>query len=231
MAEAQQPDTVWERIEAARAARPTLTHDEIAAAAMRIADAEGLNAVSMRRLARDLGVATMALYRYVSSKGDIVELMIDGAHAGLDLPEGDWRTVSRAYAEQARARFLRHPWLSEAAATTPNALTPSILGNFDHVLGAFDDLDIDIDSKAAIFATINSFVQGAVTGELAHLQDTANPQASSGQTGFVRWAMESGRFPRVTTYIAEGSNDDDDHWQFEFGLTCLLDGIAARFDI
>ena len=89
--------TIWDRVERARRGpRPALTHDPIARAAIEIADEHGLDAVSMRRLADRLGVATMALYRYVSGKSDVFELMIDAAYAEMSLPEATgWRAARR----------------------------------------------------------------------------------------------------------------------------------------
>jgi hypothetical protein len=90
---------IWERVESAgRGPRPTLTHDQIARAAVEIADEADLSAVSMRRLAERLGIATMGLYRYVSGKDDVYELMLDVVAAELTLPDGGWRVVADAYA-------------------------------------------------------------------------------------------------------------------------------------
>jgi AcrR family transcriptional regulator len=231
--------TIWERLDRpARGPKPTLTHDRIAASAIEIADEHGFDAVSMRRLADRLGVAAMALYRYVSSKNDVFELMIDAAHAEITLPpESGWRTLARSYAEQMRAVGLRHPWLIESLARTPNALTPSIVSIVEQALISVDGLGLDIDSMMAVFGTVTAFVRGATGGEVAQRAVMRNQGWTSEQDArlaylpYVRWLMETGRYPTLTRYIVGGSNKDDAQWHFEFGLECVLDGIAARLGI
>src|SRR4051795_5156750 len=102
---------LWERVEGSgRGPRPNLTHDQIARAAVEIADAEGLTAVSMRHLAERLGIATMGLYRYVTGKDEVYELMLDAVATEIELPDAEWRAVAESYARQLRALGLRHPW-------------------------------------------------------------------------------------------------------------------------
>src|SRR5690349_12346401 len=120
--------TIWERIERPAAApRSVLSHQQIAAAAVELADAEGLDSLSMRRLAARLGVAAMAIYRYVSSKQELLELMVDATFAesqeGMGEAPCGWRDVLRAMARQNRARMLRHPWLAQAHSQALTALT------------------------------------------------------------------------------------------------------------
>src|SRR5919206_5031328 len=114
--------TIWERLERpGRGPRPALTHDQIARAGVEIADEQGLDAVSMRRLAERLGVATMALYRYVASKDDVLELMIDAVSAEIELPrDAEWRDLAQSFAHQLRAVGLRHHRLTAALARTPH---------------------------------------------------------------------------------------------------------------
>ena len=231
--------TIWDRVERARRGpRPALTHDLIARAAVEIADEHGLDAVSMRRLADRLGVATMALYRYVSGKSDVFELMIDAAYAEVPLPEATgWRAVAEAYARSARAVGLRHPWLTGLMSQVPVPFTPRLLALTEHALAAVDGLGLDVDTMMAVFGTVNAFTRGAVAAEVAErdamrshgyasrddLRDSYLPQ--------VRRVVQSGRYPTLVRYIVEGSNTDDPEWQFEFGLACVLDGIAARLGI
>jgi AcrR family transcriptional regulator len=230
--------TIWERLERpARGPKPTLTHDRIARAAIEIADAQGLDAVSMRRLADRLGVAAMALYRYVSSKNDIFELMIDAAHAEITLPsESGWRTLARSYAEQIRAVGLRHPWLIESFARTPNALTPSLVAIVEQALVSVDGLGLDVDSMMAVFVTVNAFARGATGAEVTQGEAmrkrgwTPEQDIRLAYLPYVRRLVGTGRYPALTRYI-DGSNEDDAQWQFEFGLECVLDGIATRLGI
>src|SRR5882757_11529334 len=109
------PEVIWARPErAGRGPRPAHSRADIAAAAVRIADAEGLDGVSMRHVAAELGCGTMSLYNYVPRKEDLYELMVDAFSGEYDLPEqpsGDWRANMLMVAVQARALIHRHPWL------------------------------------------------------------------------------------------------------------------------
>jgi AcrR family transcriptional regulator len=253
--------TIWERLERpARGPRPVLTHDQIAHAAVMIADEQGLDAVSMRRLAERLGVATMALYRYVSSKEDLVELMIDAVAAEMEptpatglrdiarmmdavpadgppSPEHGWRDLARRFAHQLRAVGLRHPWLTAALARSPHALTPNLVARTEEVLRSLDGLGLDVDTMMAVFGTVNAFVRGATAAEAVQREAmrkagwASEQEARLGYLPAVRWLIGTGRYPTLTRYIIEGSNEDDAQWQFEFGLECVLDGIAARLGI
>jgi AcrR family transcriptional regulator len=234
----RQARTIWERIDqAGRGPRPALTHDQIAEAAVEIADAEGLDAVSMRHLADRLGVATMGLYRYVASKDEVYELMLDVVAAEISLPEGDWRAVADAYARQVRALTLRHPWLQRAYARVPVSLSPRNLANVEHALASIDGLGLDVDTMMAVFGTVHSFARGAVFAEVAQREVLVRQGWESADDvrlayiPWVSWMMGTGRYPALTRYIVEGSNEDDAEWQFEFGLECVLDGIAARLGI
>jgi AcrR family transcriptional regulator len=234
----RQKPTLWERIEgSSRGPRPTLTHDQIARAAVEIADADGLSAVSMRHLAERLGVATMGLYRYVTGKDEVYELMLDAVAADLALPDAGWRTVADSYARQLRALSLRHSWMYQAFARVPASLSPANVALMEKALGSIEGLGLDVDTMMAVFGTVNSFARGAVFAEVTQREALerhgweSEDDARLAYLPWVRWMLNSGRYPKVTRYIIEGSNEDDAEWQFEFGLNCMLDGIAARLGI
>jgi AcrR family transcriptional regulator len=231
--------TIWQRIERpARGPRPTLTHARIAGAAVELADAEGLDAVSMRRLAERLGVATMALYRYVAGKSDVFELMLDAVVGEIALPaDAGWRAVTRAVAQEVREAGLRHPWLMEVFVRTPDAMTPHLLALVERSLASLDGLGLDVDAMMAVFGTVNAFARGATAAEVAQVEAnrrrgwSSDKEARRALLPQIRWLMETGDYPTVTRYVLDGSNEDDPKWQFEFGLECVLDGIAARLGI
>src|ERR1700683_3673998 len=105
-----------------RGPKPTHSREQITAAAIRIADAEGLDAVTMRRVAAEVGSGTMTLYRYVPTKDHLLDLMIDATEGEVvfpDAPAGDWRAGLRAVAWMQRDRLLRHPWLASLEAGRP----------------------------------------------------------------------------------------------------------------
>jgi AcrR family transcriptional regulator len=230
--------TLWERIEGStRGQRPTLTHDQIARAAVEIADADGLSAVSMRHLAERLGIATMGLYRYVSGKDDVYELMMDQVAGEISLPDGDWRVVADAYARQLRALTLRHPWLYQAFSRVPASLSPANVALMEKALNSIDGLGLDVDTMMAVFGAVNSFARGAVFAEVAQREALerhgweSEDDARMAYLPLVRWMLGTGRYPALSRYIIDGSNQDDADWQFEFGLKCVLDGISARLGI
>src|SRR5689334_18132683 len=100
---------------------PAYSREQITAAAVKIADAEGLEAVSMRRIAREVNAGAMSLYRYIGSKDDLIELMIDTVQGEEPLPErsGDWRADITAVADLMRAHLRRHPWLAAVSVGRP----------------------------------------------------------------------------------------------------------------
>ena len=133
-----------------RGPRPSHSREQIAAAAIRIADAEGLDAVTMRRLAAEIGCGTMTLYRYVPTKDHLLDLMIDVTEGEVvfpDVPAGDWRAGLRAVAWMQRDRLLRHPWLASLEAGRP-AFGPNSLRNLEQGFGMLDGLELDIDRKS-----------------------------------------------------------------------------------
>ncbi|MEU3984549.1 TetR/AcrR family transcriptional regulator [Streptomyces sp. NPDC026672] len=229
--------SVWERLERpAPAPRTTLTPLRIAAAAVGIADAEGLDAVTMRRLATELGVAPMAAYRYVTGKDELLELMVDFVYAELELPDGTegWRVTMRSVALRIREALLRHSWVTRATWCAP---TPNQLAVPEAALTALDGLGLDADTAMAAYSTLIAYVQGAVDTEIGLTQMlrvrgwSTRQEARSGLASQMAWLMSTGRFPRYARYIGEAERKDDQQWQFETGLDSVLDGIAARFAI
>ena len=237
-------NTIWERIDAPRGARTTLTHAQIAEAAVALADAEGLDAVSMRKLAERLGVATMALYRYVDSKDELLELMTDAvtdpsiltADADADDP-ADWRAVFREAAWRRRATALAHPWLPQAQAQVPATLTPSRNQTLERMLEVLEPLPLTGDQQMQIIRALDAYARGAADGEVN--QRTMLERRGYGADGDVRlllrsnmrWLLRSGRYPRFAKLVTDGLAPVDAEREFELGLEAMLDGLAARFGI
>ena len=130
-----------------RGPKPAHSREQITTAAIRIADAEGLDAVTMRRVAAEVGSGTMTLYRYVPTKDHLLDLMIDATEGEVVFPDaraGDWRAGLRAVAWMQRDRLLRHPWLASLEAGRP-AFGPNSLRNVEQGFGMLDGLELDID--------------------------------------------------------------------------------------
>ncbi|GAA4237402.1 AcrR family transcriptional regulator [Streptosporangium album] len=231
--------SLWERLERpAPAPRQTLTPNRIASVAVEIADAEGLDAITMRRLATELGVAPMAAYRYVSGKDDVLQLMVDLVYAELQLPDATgWRESVRALAIRTRALMLKHSWLAQLSPQALLALTPNRMAVAERSLTALDDLGLDADTMMAVVRTVEAYVYGTTHAEIALHQLMEGQGWSSGdevRTGLAPqmiWLMDTGHYPTYRRYTFEAARKDDPQWQFEIGLDCVLDGIAVRVGI
>jgi AcrR family transcriptional regulator len=230
--------SVWERIDRPAAPpRATLTHDQIAAAGIEIADAEGLDAVSMRKIAAKLGVAAMALYRYVDGKDELRELMVDAVHrspssSGRDGKKSGWRAVLRDLAHHTRARLLAHPWLGLALAQA-TSLTPDQLAGAERVLASLEGLGCDADTMMAVMESVMDYARGAtareaVVAEMAARTGGTPDDLRKALAPHMTYLMSTGQYPTFHRWVQEATHKDDVDWRFDFGLECLLDGIAAR---
>ncbi|MBG6134894.1 TetR/AcrR family transcriptional regulator [Longispora fulva] len=229
---AEEGTVVWNR-ERRAPRRQSLDVDRIVAASVALADAEGLDALSMRRVAADLGTGTTSLYRHVAGRDELVDLMTDAVQG--EAPPvaltGDWRSDLRAVAHRQRAALLCHPWLGPVMATRP-ALGPNSLRQMDTALGAAGALTDDITLASDVMAVVVDYVVGAVSRELAELQARRRTgiteqewRASVGP--YIRQVVASGEYPRFARRVVEAADHTAEEL-FAFGLSCVLDGIAAR---
>ncbi|WP_406315385.1 TetR/AcrR family transcriptional regulator [Streptosporangium sp. NBC_01639] len=231
--------SLWERLERpASAPRQPLTPHRIAATAVEIADAEGLDAITMRRLATELGVAPMAAYRYVSGKDDVLELMVDLVHAELEPSDATgWRETLRTLALHTRALMLRHPWLTELTPQVTFSLTPNRMAVAERALTALDGLGLDGDTMMAVVYTVDSYVHGATHSEIAVLRLmegrgwSSGDETREGLAPQMMWLIGTGRYPAYQRYLDNAARKDDPQWRFETGLDCVLDGIVARMGL
>ncbi|MFI9156890.1 TetR/AcrR family transcriptional regulator [Kitasatospora aureofaciens] len=230
--------SLWERLDRpSPAPRTTLTPHRIAEAAVAIADTEGLDAVTMRRLATALGVAPMAAYRYVSGKDELIELMVDFVYGQLplDTPADGWREAMRSLAVHLRAMNLAHPWIARAA--TPFSLSPNQLAVPERAFAALAERGLDADTTMAVFRTVAVYVHGSSASEVA-LEDlrrargwSDGDETRAGLAPRMTYLMGTGRYPSYHQYLQQATRKDDPDWHFTTGLDCVLDGIAAHFGI
>ncbi|MEU8381862.1 TetR/AcrR family transcriptional regulator [Streptosporangium sp. NPDC048865] len=227
--------SIWMRPERpARGPRPAYSRAQITEAAVRIADAEGLEAATMRRIAAEIGAGAMSLYRYVPSRDDLVELMADRLQGEIDLtelPSGDWRADLTRYAGQVRAMWLRHPWITTVHRSLPG-FGPNQLLLIERVMGVLDPY-VPIDENLALMTILNGYVEGAVREEVSWAEEVRRSGLSESQwtaRSFprVQQLMESGRYPFFTRIAMEArrphlSRDE----QFRHGLDRVLDCVAA----
>lgn len=235
------PLSLWERLERpASAPRTALSPRRIAEVAVGIADAQGLDAVTMRRLATELDVAPMAAYRYVSGKDDLLQLMVDLVHAEVDLPPDGtgWRATMRALALSSRDLVLQHPWLSQLShPQAVLALTPNKMAVAERGLTALEGLGLDVDTMMSVVLTVDAYTQGRTHSEIALrglMQGqgwTNRVELRQGLAPEMMYLLNSGRYPVYRRYTQEARRKDDQGWQFETGLDQVLDGIAAGLGI
>jgi AcrR family transcriptional regulator len=209
-----------------RGRKPTLSRERVVAAAAEIADRDGLDAVSMQRVAARIGAATMALYRHVSGKDELVSLMLDaaiGPPPGLPADLG-WR---RGLAEWARANrdvFVRHPWTLPLV-TTPRVLGPNELGWAEAALRLLASTGLPRAQLGDVLLVVNGYVRG-VSVDLTRGPRMPDPRALH------RSGLED-HYPVLIGLLAESGEPETPALgaaRFEFGLTLLLDGVERLLD-
>ncbi|MFJ5706141.1 TetR/AcrR family transcriptional regulator [Streptomyces sp. NPDC093105] len=238
MAKKEETDGVslWERLERPAAApRTSLTPRRIAEVAVGIADREGFGAVTMRKIAAELGVAPMAAYRHVDGKDELVSLMVDQVSAELDPGEEealDWRETFRAHARRTRASIIRHPWLAQLPAPL-FAITPARMAAAERQLAALDGLGLDADTAMAAFRTVSSYVHGVTQSEVSlrqYMREQGWENGDETRRGLapqMSYLLGTGRYPAYLAYTRTAARKDDAEWAFETGLECVLDGVAG----
>lgn len=217
-----------------RVAEPDQAREKIVAAAIAIADAEGLGAVSMRRIATDLGMATMSLYHYLPGKDELIAAMIDEAFGDDELPpipDAGWRERMDLMARMQWSFYVRHPWLAQAMSFTRPPLAPRAMRYTEWTLAALDDYGLSGETMTYVAIGLASFVRGTAVNlepEAQARQDTGvnNEQWMSEHEPAFYAILRAQGFP-VLSRIAEQNFDVDLTKLFEFGLARFLDGLSA----
>jgi AcrR family transcriptional regulator len=222
-----------------RTARDTeLTRERIVRAAIAVADAEGLTAVSMRRLAIELGVAAMSLYRHVPSKEELVLLMADhvfGEERLPDPPPPGWRDQLQALARLQWGLCRRHTWLPSVMSLSRPMLAPNGMAQTEWTMRVVHELGFDV--KTALHVTVT--VAGFVIGIAASLQMDTEAEQDTGLTADEWMEKQSpefddivatGRYPLLTAISAQPNFEMDLDTVFELGLSLLMDGFARLIE-
>lgn len=222
-----------------RGPQPRLDLDGIIATAVRLADADGLAALSMRRVAAELGVGAMSLYTHVPGKDELVALMYDAVLGELyaSPPAGTWRERLTAVARANWDLFVRHPWAAHVGTGRP-VLGPNLMAKYDTELAAVDGLGLSEVEMELVVMTVTGFVRGTVTG----LHEKTAAERESGLTELEWWratephvarVFDAERYPtaaRVGPVAGPELGAYPADRAFEFGLARVLDGIAALVD-
>ena len=219
-----------------------LSRADIVETAVAIADAEGTDAVSMRRIARDMRVGAMSLYWYVGSKDELHQYMLEAVQGEIEAapPSGDWRADVTAYALRTRAALLRHPWAIDFIGAGPPA-GPNDARNAELLMAALDDLGLGTATTMWALMTLLTYVMGAAVREIQEVRwhhaseeamaDLTEAERTEALETWERGIRELGRYPHIERMLDTGIDPDGESTRderFLFGLTCLLDGIEAR---
>ncbi|MFI0453463.1 TetR/AcrR family transcriptional regulator [Actinomadura sp. 6N118] len=206
---AERPVTVWERPErGARGPAPERSRAQITKAAIELADQEGLNALSLRALAKRLGTGPASLYRYVSGRDDLLDLMADAVAGEIDLGvplDGDPVTDLANLAVRAKAVYLRHPWLAELA-PEPLRAGPNGLSYLDRALEALEPSGLSGQAAVETVAIMSALVTLFAQTELQRHRTPTGRQVA--QAVYLTGAASSGHYPRLATALAGGAPED-----------------------
>lgn len=222
-----------------------LSHERIVAAAIELADAEGLAAVTMQAVAKALGFTTMSLYRYVSSKDELLLLMQDAAFALPEkcaLPPG-WRAALPAWAELVRAAYRAHPWALGISRGQSSVMMPNSVRAADLGMAALADLAIDQESKIGVILVVSQLTASMVELE-GSLAEEGVVSATPEGTGLLAEVITPERFPHIADLftantrvgaegmpgaapVIDGGTLEVDA-EFGLGLSLLIEGLEAR---
>jgi AcrR family transcriptional regulator len=241
---ADDPALLWLRPEPS-GRKPRYTRAEIARTAVGIADTEGFDAVTMKRIAAELGAGTMTLYYYVRNKADIVALMQDAIFEDILVSAGEfpsgWRDAVTLISQRTRDVLVRHPW--SVSSFNQAQFGPNAVQHYEQSLAALASTALSYPQKTEVTAIVDDYVAGnaAHTIEAQERLRTAssNPNLLIEAKAYGDALMSTGKFPELGALAAEqarGTGGDIGplgHMdrQFEIGLAALLDGIEQHYGI
>ncbi|WP_028920895.1 TetR/AcrR family transcriptional regulator [Pseudonocardia acaciae] len=218
--------------------KPKVSVGQVVSAAISVADREGLGAMSMARVAQELGVGTMSLYTHVPGKAELIDLMADGVLRERNLAAaGTWRERIEHYADRTRAVYRAHPWMRDVSMVRP-PLGPGLMDGEEFLLAALTDSGLAPRQAAVAQLAIEGYVHGAAASEV----DDQQLEEVTGESGDSWWRarqvfwddyFDVERYPVMTclwragAYDVEGTVADSVRRSFDYGLGRLLDGIEG----
>jgi AcrR family transcriptional regulator len=216
--------------------QPRYTRQQIAAVALAIADAEGIEAVSMRHVARALGAGTMTVYHYVQTKRDLLTLMVDAVVGELLVPDAElapgWREALSQIARRSRAAYRRHPWMIATQLDGDARIAPNGMRHVEQSLAAVAATPLSNEEKMELISLVDDYVFGFTVR--SDTGDEFSDEWIHAVGGYLAEQLLSGDFPHVREFvgdddpeavirrIATAATADE---RFERGLTRLLDGV------
>lgn len=234
-------DLLWGRRERGkRGPRAGLSADAIVAAAIRVADADGLEAVSMARVAGELGFTTMSLYRHVANKEELLQLMWNASAVGAEhlVIEGDgWRSRLRTWAIIQRDTIDRHPWITQMPMAAP-PIAPNSLHFVERGLATLDDTGLADADKLRIIGLLSSYTLSEARMAADAARAAAAQAAGDGLSGppvsyesLLRDLLDEQTYPRLYRIAwAPAGTPLSEREEFLFGIDRILDGVQALID-
>jgi AcrR family transcriptional regulator len=227
-------ESVWGlRDRPTKGPKPGLSLDLIVAAAVQVAATEGLAAVSMSRVAAELGSSAMSLYRYVGAKDELLALMVDaalGAPPAPPTPDEDWRRGLSRWAWAHHDVLRRHPWVLRIPITAP-AVTPNQTAWLENGLTAMRDTGLPESEKLSVMLLLSGFVRSEATlvADMGHAASAAEQEIMPRWGRLLTRVTDPERFPSLHAALASPAfqRDDDPDDEFVFGLDRILDGVAT----
>jgi len=230
---------VWTRTEPT-GRQPRFTRDQIAAAAIRIADAEGADALSMRRIASELDAGTMTLYHYIRTKDELLALVGDAIMGEIvldpdELSTTSWRDAVTTIAHRTRDVLQRHPWMLDV--TEDPAVGPNGIRHFDQTLQAVSSLDVDLGTKLDIVSSVDEYVFGYCLNQRNNVN--GDKEYDDGMVAYVESLIETGEYPALTAMVDDLGLEESwtqleshlrDETRFERVLERILDGFEADLE-
>jgi AcrR family transcriptional regulator len=224
---------IWAR---ERGRRSTLSREAIVEAAVELADAEGIDAVSIRRVAAALGARTMSLYTYIDSKDDLLDLMADHVVAEIlleeELPAG-WREAVMLLARREREASLRHPWLVDMVRRRSHAVVgPNVLRHMDQSMAAVAGLGLGTRDALRVISAIDDYMLGYVSRETREREITRRTGLNDAERlstirPYLQKRIDEGEFANIAPLLRGDVSTAE--IEFEQGLRWLLDGIERHY--
>lgn len=235
--DAGEPTVVWERPEPpSRPAPSPLSRERIVRAAIELADADGLAAVSLRKVAAALDAGPMRLYGYLSTKEELLDLMVDAMYGEIMRAEPggeDWRSALRSVATATRAVARRHEWFVDLIGGRPH-LGPNSLAYLETALSTLDGVPgfENVDDVMRAVGTVLAYVIGALRSEQTELRAERSTgmterQWQDASAPYLLRVLATGRFPALARVTRDATHPDPEIG-FSAGLDYVLDGIATR---
>jgi AcrR family transcriptional regulator len=229
-------DILWgKRDRGQRGPKPGLTVDAIVDAAIALADAGGLEAVSMASVAKRLGFTTMSLYRYVTSKDQLLQLMWNGSAQGAEslvLTGEGWRERLRDWSVIQREMIDRHPWITQMPMASP-PMAPNSLAFVERGMEAMDGTELTDSEKMRAIGLLSSYTlsEARMAYDAQRAAASGPEQHAASFEGILRLLVDAATYPHLhrLAWSSEGEPPDE-HTEFLHGIDCILDGLQALID-